>query len=363
MPYSNPIVGGTSLVRPAINSPGYVPGVTGWSINVDGTAEFSNATVRGTFLIGIPGTTSYITISGTVPVELVTYYSTRLSTLASFVIIMAPDNSGDYRYEIVGKSITAPTVDYYGTGWVQGGVVTEFQSTQNVNGVGGRITNFNHLSGGVAGQEAAWIFGFSIAGGVTPNIFNVFQSAVNFGTAITDIGSVTVWTPFVSNNDFSINEGFRIDGIDAPRGVIYYEQATGNNTSGAVAGTENLMRTTAGSPTFNPGRAYRVRWRGNASSAVIQNPLWAIRKTNLAGTLLIGNVARYPLPFAAQNTALDITGIIVNNTAAGITAALALTVTPQVATAVALQAAGAAGTESWEITDIGSTIDYTGVSV
>lgn len=46
----NPIVGGIVLRIPAIRSPDYVPGVSGWTINVDGTAEFNNVTVRGTFI-------------------------------------------------------------------------------------------------------------------------------------------------------------------------------------------------------------------------------------------------------------------------------------------------------------------------
>lgn len=36
----NPLVGGTQLRRAAIASPNYVPGTSGWSINVDGSAEF-----------------------------------------------------------------------------------------------------------------------------------------------------------------------------------------------------------------------------------------------------------------------------------------------------------------------------------
>lgn len=50
MTFSNPITGGQgALVRPAIKSPDYVPGVSGWSINRDGTAEFNDLTIRGTF--------------------------------------------------------------------------------------------------------------------------------------------------------------------------------------------------------------------------------------------------------------------------------------------------------------------------
>lgn len=59
----NPIVGGITLRIPAIRSPDYVAGVSGWTINVDGTAEFNNVTIRGTFITGtVPG--AHVTISG-----------------------------------------------------------------------------------------------------------------------------------------------------------------------------------------------------------------------------------------------------------------------------------------------------------
>lgn len=45
----NPIVGGVALRRPAIQSPNFITGSTGWSINADGTAEFNNLSIRGTF--------------------------------------------------------------------------------------------------------------------------------------------------------------------------------------------------------------------------------------------------------------------------------------------------------------------------
>lgn len=41
--------GNGSLVLPSVFSPNYVPGVSGWSIKKDGSSEFSNVTVRGTF--------------------------------------------------------------------------------------------------------------------------------------------------------------------------------------------------------------------------------------------------------------------------------------------------------------------------
>lgn len=48
--FSNPIIGGGgTLVYPAIRSPNYVTGISGWSINKSGFAEFQNVIVRGTF--------------------------------------------------------------------------------------------------------------------------------------------------------------------------------------------------------------------------------------------------------------------------------------------------------------------------
>jgi len=53
MPFSDPILGGGgTLIREAIHSPNYVPGVSGWSINKDGTAEFNDAVIRGSLEAG-----------------------------------------------------------------------------------------------------------------------------------------------------------------------------------------------------------------------------------------------------------------------------------------------------------------------
>lgn len=54
MVFTNPIASGLVLVRPALQSPNYVPGVSGWAINRDGTAEFNGVTVRGALHIGGP---------------------------------------------------------------------------------------------------------------------------------------------------------------------------------------------------------------------------------------------------------------------------------------------------------------------
>lgn len=45
MPFDDPILGGNVLIRDAIRSPNYVSGMSGWSINADGSAEFTNVQI------------------------------------------------------------------------------------------------------------------------------------------------------------------------------------------------------------------------------------------------------------------------------------------------------------------------------
>lgn len=52
MPFRNSVVGGTTLVRAAIRSPNFVTGVSGWSIDRDGSAEFNDIVIRGGTVIG-----------------------------------------------------------------------------------------------------------------------------------------------------------------------------------------------------------------------------------------------------------------------------------------------------------------------
>ena len=47
MQFQDELAGGIVLIRPALQSPDYVAGASGWSIKVDGSAEFNNITIRG----------------------------------------------------------------------------------------------------------------------------------------------------------------------------------------------------------------------------------------------------------------------------------------------------------------------------
>lgn len=48
--FNNPIVGGGgALVYPSIHSPNFIHSIQGWTINKDGSAEFQDLVIRGTF--------------------------------------------------------------------------------------------------------------------------------------------------------------------------------------------------------------------------------------------------------------------------------------------------------------------------
>lgn len=84
MQFQDELAAGVVLVRPALQSPNYVAGSTGWAIKVDGSAEFSDIVLRGDgvgdtiiigpstgsqVLIGFTGTQSYVRFPQNSPKE------------------------------------------------------------------------------------------------------------------------------------------------------------------------------------------------------------------------------------------------------------------------------------------------------
>jgi hypothetical protein len=54
------VVAGTTLVIPALQSPDYVPGVSGWSLNIDGSVEFASGEFRGSITGGTLAGTNFV---------------------------------------------------------------------------------------------------------------------------------------------------------------------------------------------------------------------------------------------------------------------------------------------------------------
>lgn len=106
MPFSNPIVAGTSLVRSAIKSPNYVVGVAGWTINADGFAEFANLSiVNGTVVVKFTDG-SYQKIYG----GNYTYHNASTATVPGTWLALQPPNQVGSTYQpgVIGATEFGP---------------------------------------------------------------------------------------------------------------------------------------------------------------------------------------------------------------------------------------------------------------
>jgi hypothetical protein len=132
MPFENPITGGQgALVRPAIKSPNYAAGTTGWTVNQDGTAEFNNVTVRGTVAVrGSNGTEVDITTNAAVAEIVFVPPTVGGVTWDNASIDAQEDQTADHRPSIV---VASPDVNLGGSQsfsevWVTGSGVTTADS-------------------------------------------------------------------------------------------------------------------------------------------------------------------------------------------------------------------------------------------
>jgi hypothetical protein len=73
-PGNQAITGGTVLRIPAIQSPNYVPGTSGWIINLDGTAEFNSGTFRGSIVVG-PTSGAHFIVNNTATGDVIDVYN------------------------------------------------------------------------------------------------------------------------------------------------------------------------------------------------------------------------------------------------------------------------------------------------
>lgn len=124
MPFANGVVGGLTLVRPAIRSPNYVAGSTGWTINADGTAEFSNGTFRGNLIVGgvAPNARMEFVTGAAIPAELQTFYSNKVVS----TILWYADATHYHYYAALSTTTSHGTTASAARGSVATGVVSAY---------------------------------------------------------------------------------------------------------------------------------------------------------------------------------------------------------------------------------------------
>lgn len=104
MGFSDPITAGDVLIREAIQSPNYSPGSTGWTINRDGTAEFTGLTINQGSLYLYDTTPALRLAIDAVPTPAARFYSTNPAE-TSPARLRAFDQGGAGRLELVGPEL------------------------------------------------------------------------------------------------------------------------------------------------------------------------------------------------------------------------------------------------------------------
>lgn len=183
----DPVVGSTVLRRPAIQSPNYVATVSGWTINADGSAEFNNLTIRGTF----NGTDFIMNSSG-----LFIYSGTP--ALGNLLISLAPAAGTDS----FGNAYEQGIASYVTTG---GNTYALQLGAQNVEGV-------------VA--PAFWIANLTSAGFEPPAYTATQSGAAGSGCEIYSGKSVSTSTPAVVAVQDSTESGVGNGEIDLIAGLV-----------------------------------------------------------------------------------------------------------------------------------------------
>lgn len=182
MPFENSITGGQgALIRPAIKSPNFVTGVSGWTINRDGSAEFNNVVVRGTIVAGSIsagsiGSSNIVNSNfngGTINQSVITFDTTGGTLFVySTATVVTTFNSGSGNFANPA-GVTSLQVECWGGGGGAGGA-------DNVDSGA-----FSYLGGG-GGGGGEYAADFAVA--VTPST-NYAYSVGAGGTAGNPLGS------------------------------------------------------------------------------------------------------------------------------------------------------------------------------
>jgi len=249
--FADPIIGGQSvLVRDAIRSRNYVAGVSGWSINKDGTAELNGVVIRGSGIFGTPGG-ERVEITNTGHIYI--YDSAN-------VLIVALDSAG--------LLITDPaTSSYAQTTLAAGFTVQALQPPAVVGHTYGPALLYGDSD--VSGDAWAKVESPSIDGGDTGSILVYGENA--------SIGGPTE----IRLNGERVKVGGNVLGIG--RGPV----ARAYDTVDSAAVTAETVVLTATQFDYLDGRAYRATFGGLVSASNANARVRArLRKTNAGGTLL-----------------------------------------------------------------------------
>jgi len=287
--FGDPIVGGVgTLIRDAIHSRDYVPGVSGWSINKDGTCELNGVVIRGSGTFGTPGG-QRVEITNTGVIRIYNSSNQLVASLDSSGLLVAEPGSGAY----VAVSAAATVAFMY----LQPPDVAGHTYTPGI------------------------LYGYSDS--ITGSAFSQLESPNTDGGGTGWIRiygqSPTEGAPYGTTQLYCAVDHIRQNGYSIGGATIASDYS---NTDSAAVGAETVVLTVP-STTYLRGHAYRVVVGPAVTSSVNATAVrFRVRKTNAAGALLadtaaincaIGGTAyecRWSAEFTVGDTA-DVTAVIV----------------------------------------------------
>lgn len=158
--FEQPLTAGVVLLRSAIQSPDFVTGISGWSVNQSGSAEFNNATIRGTIIAG--GGAVIIDSTGVHVVGPVTTYNINVSVgffanktaddgsftqIASNAVVLNPAEPTANGFAITQSAIIQTVVSTVGA--IDTPHVSLFSPIINTQNPAANITLYGEASDGV----------------------------------------------------------------------------------------------------------------------------------------------------------------------------------------------------------------------
>ncbi|MFD9242752.1 hypothetical protein ACFV0D_12630 [Streptomyces sp. NPDC059556] len=308
MSFNNPIVAGTTLVRNAIKSPDYVPGVSGWSINRDGTVEFNALTSRGEVIAG--SATDYVRVTAS-PSPHVEFMSSAAAVDFPAWLGFDADGSDVFKLE-------APAFTGSGTG-----------STLQFD------------------PDGTWL--------------DVVNGNLDLSTVLGEIRLRSATIRMGGNSPASQvvldpNERTLVTyGTDRGKGVKSYVPVTASTT---LATTETVG-VTSDSVLFEQNRAYRLTFHYQGSGNTANDGVgFRLRRSTVTGNSLFDSLRSHRLDAASAIVNNETSQIVVNNTGAPLTTVVVGTVYRAAGTGTVQMFANAANPVWLMIEDIGASSSY-----
>lgn len=346
MGFENPVVGGTSLRIPAIQSPNYTPGVKGWIIKINGDAEFNNLTIRGQFV----GAAFIINSSGIFLYSGTPAAGNLIGSWASVAGVDAFGNAypmGLKVYSAVGSLLLDPTDGRLQSTGSSGATIAlgdgeiDLKANPTDNSTATIIQNFG---GPLLGS-------LTLSGGK--------QNASDQAAFLALVTSLTGSDPQLLMRAYAGGQlSLMNDTIDMGRGIRSMVSITANV---AAISTTELVLMTIPSMTFKNGRAYRVTlWGLQQSTTAATYFLYRLRKGNatVVGTIYKDQMRVPVINAVSTNGAVSLIVNLENTSGADITTEVTWTASCAAGTGIFAASAGNVATATVE--DVGLASQWPG---